>query len=115
MVFHSKIAKDEGYFDINDVIDSISRKMINRHPHVFGNASFNTPEEVLTQWDERKKEEGKLQSSILEGIPQALPALLKAYKIQSRVAKVGFDWENLEGVLSKIEEEIEELKSCPKN
>ncbi len=110
VVFHSKIAKDEGYFDINDVIDSISRKMINRHPHVFGNASFNTPEEVLTQWDERKKEEGKLQSSILEGIPQALPALLKAYKIQSRVAKVGFDWENLEGVLSKIEEEIEELK-----
>lgn len=112
IVFHSKIAKDEGNFDINDVIETISKKMISRHPHVFGESSFKSPEEVLNQWDDRKKEEGKLQESILEGIPLALPALLRAYKIQSRVAKVGFDWKNVEGVLEKIEEEIRELKEA---
>jgi len=115
IVFHSKIAKDEGKFDINDVIDTISKKMINRHPHVFGNADFKTPEEVLNQWDERKKEEGKLKSSILEGIPLALPALLRAYKIQSRVAKVGFDWDNVEGTFDKLEEEVNELKEALKS
>lgn len=115
IVFHSKIAKDEGKFDINDVIDTISQKMISRHPHVFGEASFDTPEEVLNQWNDRKKEEGKLKESILEGIPLALPALLRAYKIQSRVAKVGFDWENVEGVLDKIQEEIAELKAAVKS
>ncbi len=112
IVFHSKIAKDEGKFDINDVIDTISTKMINRHPHVFGEASFETPEEVLFQWDDRKKEEGKLRDSILEGIPIALPALSRAYKIQSRVAKVGFDWDNVEGIFDKLTEEFNELKEA---
>ncbi|GAB6184083.1 nucleoside triphosphate pyrophosphohydrolase [Thermodesulfovibrio hydrogeniphilus] len=112
IVFHSKIAKDEGKFDIDEVIDTISNKMISRHPHVFGDADFRTPEEVLNQWDDRKKEEGKLRESILEGIPLALPALLRAYKIQSRVAKVGFDWENVEGVIEKIQEEISELRDA---
>lgn len=112
IVFHSKIAKDEGKFDINDVIDTISTKMINRHPHVFGEASFETPEEVLSQWDDRKKEEGKLKDSILEGIPIALPALSRAYKIQSRVAKVGFDWDKVEGIFDKLTEECNELKEA---
>lgn len=112
IVFHSKIAKDEGNFDINDVIETISNKMISRHPHVFGEADFETPEEVLNQWDDRKKEEGKLQKSIIEGIPVALPALQRAYKIQSRVAKVGFDWDEVNGVLDKIDEEISELKEA---
>ncbi len=115
IVFHSKIAKDEGKFDINDVIDTISTKMINRHPHVFGAASFETPEEVLSQWDDRKKEEGKLIDSILEGIPIALPALPRAYKIQSRVAKVGFDWDNIEGIFDKLTEEVNELKEVVKS
>ncbi|MCX8034493.1 MAG: nucleoside triphosphate pyrophosphohydrolase [Thermodesulfovibrio sp.] len=115
IVFHSKIAKDEGRFDINDVIDAISQKMISRHPHVFGEASFETPEEVLNQWDDRKKEEGKLQRSIIEGIPLSLPALHRAYKIQSRVAKVGFDWDSVDGVLDKIQEEIFELKEAIKS
>lgn len=112
IVFHSQIAKEQGNFDINDVIDSIIQKMIGRHPHVFGEAEFKTPEEVLNQWDERKKEEGKLGGSILEGIPSALPSLLKAYKIQSRVAKVGFDWDNIEGIFDKLAEEINELKEA---
>jgi len=112
IVFHSEIAKGEGKFNIDDVVETISTKMINRHPHVFGDANFNTPEEVLSQWDDRKKEEGKLKESLLEGIPLALPALLRAYKIQSRVAKVGFDWENLDGVIDKIDEEMAELKEA---
>lgn len=115
IVFHSKIAKDEGKFDINDVIDTISKKMINRHPHVFGGASFETPEEVLSQWDERKKEEGKLRDSILDGIPITLPALSRAYKIQSRVSKVGFDWDGIEGVFDKLTEEVNELKEAIKS
>lgn len=114
VVFHSKIAKDSGKFDIDDVIDSISEKMISRHPHVFGSADFKTPEEVLNQWDDRKREEGKLKKSILEGIPSSLPALMRAYKLQSRAAKVGFDWDNIEGVIDKIEEEIRELKDAMK-
>lgn len=112
IVFHSQIAKEEGNFDINDVIKSIIQKMISRHPHVFGEAEFKTPEEVLNQWDERKKEEGKLSSSILEGIPLALPALLRAYKIQSRVSKVGFDWDNAQGVIEKIKEELKEVEEA---
>lgn len=114
VVFHSKIAKDSGKFDIDDVIDTISEKMISRHPHVFGSADFKTPEEVLNQWDDRKREEGKLKKSILEGIPSSLPALMRAYKLQSRAAKVGFDWDNIEGVIEKIEEEIRELKDAMK-
>ncbi|MEN2994899.1 MAG: nucleoside triphosphate pyrophosphohydrolase [Thermodesulfovibrio sp.] len=112
IVFHSQIAKEQGSFDINDVIDTITQKMIGRHPHVFGDADFKTPEEVLKQWDERKKEEGKLGSSILEGIPRTLPSLLRAYKIQSRVANVGFDWENIEGVIDKIREELKEVEEA---
>ncbi len=115
IIFHSKIAKDEGRFNIEDVIETISKKMISRHPHVFGDADFKTPEEVLSQWDDRKKEEGKLSKSILEGIPLSMPALLRAYKIQSRVAKVGFDWPSINGVLEKLEEEMRELKEAIKS
>ncbi len=115
IIFHSKIAKDEGRFDIEDVIEIISKKMISRHPHVFGDAEFKTPEEVLSQWNDRKKEEGKLSKSILEGIPLSLPALLRAYKIQSRVAKVGFDWDSINGVLEKLEEEMKEFKEAIKS
>ncbi|MEN2986159.1 MAG: nucleoside triphosphate pyrophosphohydrolase [Thermodesulfovibrionaceae bacterium] len=114
IVFHTQIAKEEGRFRIDDVIDTISNKLIARHPHVFGDANFNTPEDVLRQWEDRKKEEGKLKDSLLEGIPKGLPALLRAYKIQSRVSKVGFDWKAPEDVISKLEEEIKELKEAIK-
>ncbi|MGB9822368.1 nucleoside triphosphate pyrophosphohydrolase [Thermodesulfovibrio sp.] len=112
IVFHSEIAKQNSNFDINDVIQTIIQKMIRRHPHVFAEADFKTPEEVLAQWDERKKEEGKLHESILDGIPLALPALLRAYKIQSRVSKVGFDWDNAQGVVEKIKEEVKEVEEA---
>lgn len=110
VIFHAQIARDCGEFDINDVIDKVSEKMISRHPHVFGDATFLTPEDVTKQWQDRKKEEGKLRESALEGVPRDLPSLLRAHRLQSRAAKVGFDWANVEDVFGKLDEELKELK-----
>lgn len=112
IIFHSRIAEERGEFDIHDVIERILDKMISRHPHVFGEERYETSEEVLKQWEERKKEEGKTRESILEGIPKELPSLLRAQKIQARVAKVGFDWEKVEDVLKKLDEELEEFREA---
>lgn len=112
IIFHAQIAKERGEFDIYDVIKTIGEKMISRHPHVFGNLKYETPEEVLKQWNERKFEEGKFTQSILNGIPIALPSLLKALKVQKRVARVGFDWDNPIDVITKLEEEVKELKEA---
>lgn len=112
VVFHAQIAKDRGEFDINDVIDKISDKMVSRHPHVFGDAKFETPEEVTKQWQDRKKEEGKLKDSALEGVPKELPSLLRAHRLQSRAAKVGFDWAKVEDVFGKLDEELKEFKEA---
>lgn len=112
VVFHAQIAKDRGEFDINDVIDKISDKMVSRHPHVFGDAKFETPEEVTKQWQDRKREEGKLKESALEGVPKELPSLLRAHRLQSRAAKVGFDWAKVEDVFGKLDEELEEFKEA---
>ncbi len=110
IIFHAQIAKEKGEFDIHDVIEVISRKMIGRHPHVFGDKDFKTSEEVLREWDERKKEEGKQRESILEGIPSHLPALMRAHRIQSRVSRIGFDWKELGDVLKKLDEELMEFR-----
>ncbi len=112
VVFHAQIAKDRGEFDIYDVIEKISDKMVSRHPHVFGDAKFETPEEVTKQWQDRKKEEGKLRESALEGVPKELPSLLRAHRLQSRAAKVGFDWSKVEDVFGKLEEEMAEFKEA---
>jgi tetrapyrrole methylase family protein/MazG family protein len=112
ILFHAQIAKELGQFDIYDVIKTIAEKMTYRHPHVFGTLICDTPEEVLKQWDQRKGEEGKFRDSILNGIPETLPSLLKALKVQKRVSRVGFDWENPIEVLSKLQEEIGELKEA---
>jgi tetrapyrrole methylase family protein/MazG family protein len=112
VVFHSQVAKDNGEFDINDVIEKISSKMISRHPHVFGDAKFDTPEEVKKQWHDRKKEEGKLRDSALEGVPKELPSLLRAHRLQSRAAKVGFDWPKIDDVVAKLEEELREFRQA---
>ncbi len=112
IVFHCQIAKERGEFDARDVIAKISEKMRGRHPHVFGGARFETPEEVLKQWEERKKEEGKGRESILEGIPKELPSLLRAHRIQSRAARVGFDWKRVEDVLKKLDEEVGEFQDA---
>ena len=109
IVFHARIAKEQGEFDINDVIEGISEKMLRRHPHVFGDEEFSTAEEVVEQWEERKKEEGKLRDSVLEGVPKSMPSLLRAHRLQSRAANVGFDWKKAEDVIKKVEEEIGEF------
>jgi len=112
IVFHSHLSKEMGQFDINDVINKIADKMVNRHPHVFGKERFKTPEDLLRVWDEHKKQEGKKRESILEGVPKELPALLKAHKLQDKVSRIGFDWERIEDVFKKLDEELDELKSA---
>jgi len=114
IVFQSRIAEENGEFGISDVIETIARKMISRHPHVFGDSSCRTAEEVVVNWEEHKKREGKQRSSILEGIPQELPALLRAHRLQSRASRVGFDWERAEDVLEKLDEEVREFKEAVK-
>lgn len=115
IVFHCQMARERGEFDIDDVIKKISDKMIARHPHVFGEEKFETSEEVLRQWEERKREEGKLRESILEGIPKELPSLLRAQRLQARAAKVGFDWNRVEDVMEKLDEELKEFGAALKS
>jgi len=112
IVFHCQVARERKEFDINDVISKITEKMIGRHPHVFGEATYETSEEVLKQWEERKKEEGKSRESILEGIPRELPSLLRAHRIQARASRVGFDWKQVEDVVEKLDEELKEFREA---
>lgn len=111
VVFHSIIGKEDGYFNISDVIEAITSKMIYRHPHVFGDATANNSEEVLANWDELKKKEKSYETLTEEinGIAKTLPALTKAHKVQKKVAKVGFDFESVDEAVKKIEEEINEV------
>ncbi|HET6515841.1 MAG TPA: nucleoside triphosphate pyrophosphohydrolase [Thermodesulfovibrionales bacterium] len=112
IIFHCRIADERKEFTMTDVADAIAEKMIGRHPHVFGDARFETSEEVLRQWEDRKKEEGKNRESILEGIPKSLPSLLKAHRIQARASRVGFDWRQVDDVLEKLEEELREFRTA---
>ncbi|WP_193065211.1 nucleoside triphosphate pyrophosphohydrolase [Oceanobacillus oncorhynchi] len=110
ILLHSQIGEDNGYFTIDDVIQSISDKMIYRHPHVFGGATADTEETVLENWEELKKQEkGKERESVLDGIPVHLPALAKAYKLVSKAGKVGFEWLHVDEVWEKLKEEIDEV------
>lgn len=110
VVFHAEIASEGNRFSIREVIEAISTKMIQRHPHVFGDAKVEDSEAVLRQWESIKKVERGEGASILDGIPAALPALLRAERLQARASKVGFDWENPTQVLAKIREELGELE-----
>ncbi len=112
IVFQCQVAKEMGEFDISDVIEKIGSKMISRHPHVFGEADYKTSAEVLVQWEAQKKKEGKMRESVLEGIPKTLPSLLRAHRIQDRASRVGFDWEKIEDVLTKLEEELGEFRAA---
>jgi tetrapyrrole methylase family protein/MazG family protein len=112
IIFHCQIAKERNEFTVDDVIKKIAQKMIARHPHVFGERKLDTSEEVLRQWEERKREEGKLKESLLEGIPKEMPALIRAQRLQARAARVGFDWKSIEDVLEKLDEELTEFKDA---
>lgn len=109
IIFHCQIESEKNEFSFDDVCEAIAEKMISRHPHVFSNKKYDSPEEVSKQWHERKKEEGKIKDSIFDGIPTTLPALLRAQRIQSRASKVGFDWDNIKDAIPKVFEEITEL------
>lgn len=112
IVFHAQIGREEGTFDITDVITRVCRKMVERHPHVFGTGKANTPDEVVDNWEAIKKKEKGLTShtGVLKDVPANLPALMRSYKVQQKAAQVGFDWDRVEDAFSKVEEEIQELK-----
>ncbi|MFZ3138547.1 MAG: nucleoside triphosphate pyrophosphohydrolase [Thermodesulfovibrionales bacterium] len=112
IVFQSQIARENKEFDMPDIIDKIAKKMVSRHPHVFGNTTCSTSDEVVAQWEVQKKREGKLRESILEGVPETLPSLLRAHRLQKRAAGVGFDWERVDDVLKKLDEELKEFKEA---
>ena len=112
-VFFAQMASEAGYFRIEDSIDAINNKLIRRHPHIFGDSEAHTADDVKKRWDEIKNEEKKAKGEspkmLLESIPRSLPALVEAAQISSRAARAGFDWENAEQVLDKLEEELHEL------
>jgi XTP/dITP diphosphohydrolase len=108
IVFYSKIGSEKNAFDIADVAQGISEKLIHRHPHIYGEIEVENAEEVEKNWESLKLKEGK--KSVLEGVPKSLPALVKAYRIQDKVAGVGFDWDKAAAVLGKVKEELEELQ-----
>lgn len=114
IVFLSRIAKERGEFTVADVIRGIGEKMIRRHPHVFGDAVAETSAEVLTRWEEIKRQEkpDPRVASALDGIPAGLPALLRAQRLGAKAARVGFDWERPADILVKIEEELAELREA---
>ncbi|HZK44258.1 MAG TPA: nucleoside triphosphate pyrophosphohydrolase [Syntrophomonadaceae bacterium] len=110
VVFHAALAEREGHFNLDDVIHTISEKMINRHPHVFGDMDLKTSDDVMEKWEGFKKQEGK--KHLLEGIPKFLPALLRSLKMQEKAAQVGFDWPEVDGAIDKFKEEVEEFKAA---
>jgi len=108
IVFHSEIASETNKFNINDVIDGITEKLIRRHPHVFGEAKVKDNSEILYNWEKIKLEEGR--KSVVDGVPKALPQLHRAFRMQEKVSKVGFDWDKKESVWEKVKEEIQEFE-----
>ncbi|MCK0190735.1 nucleoside triphosphate pyrophosphohydrolase [Arenibacter sp. F20364] len=108
IVFYAKIGSETQHFDIADVANDICEKLINRHPHIYGDVVVENEEEVKQNWERIKLKEGK--KSVLEGVPNGLPALVKANRIQDKVAGVGFDWEKPEQVWEKVQEELEEFQ-----
>ncbi|MDA9873643.1 nucleoside triphosphate pyrophosphohydrolase [Saprospiraceae bacterium] len=108
MVFYSKIASETGDFDIADSLNAVCDKLINRHPHIYGDVHVEDEEEVKRNWEQLKLNEGK--KSVLSGVPKSLPAMVKAYRMQDKTAQVGFEWENAGQVWEKVEEEIQEFK-----
>ncbi len=119
VVFHSTIAQEKGDFTIDEVAEGVTQKLILRHPHVFGDKKLETADDVLANWDDLKKEERKTSgkrektnNSILDEVPVAFPGLIEGNKLTKRAAKVGFDWENVAQIFTKLDEETEELKAA---
>lgn len=109
LVFYAKIGSETNNFNITDVLNGICEKLIHRHPHIYGDVEVSNEEEVKANWEKLKLKEGK--KSVLEGVPKALPALIKAIRIQDKARGVGFDWDNKDQVWDKVNEEIQEFKT----
>lgn len=109
VLFYAKIGTEQGHFTLQDSIEAISKKLIHRHPHIYGDVKVQDEEEVKRNWEQLKLQEGK--TSLLAGVPNSLPAMVKAFRIQQKVKQVGFEWENKEQVWGKVEEEIGEFKA----
>ncbi len=109
VLFYAKIGTEQGHFTLQDSIEAISKKLIHRHPHIYGDVQVENEEDVKRNWEQLKLQEGK--TSLLAGVPNSLPAMVKAFRIQQKVKQVGFEWENKEQVWDKVVEEIGELKA----
>ena len=113
IVFHARLAEETGVFSMQDVVHTVSEKMVRRHPHVFGSITVRDAAEVVVNWDKIKQiEKSGERSSVLDGVPKGLPSLMRAYKLQAKAAKVGFDWVDIEPVWDKIAEELAELREA---
>lgn len=116
VVFHAQMAREKGWFEFADVVSAINAKLVRRHPHVFGDEKIEDAEQQTLAWERHKASEraarGERSDSVLDGVPLALPALLRAQKLQRRAARVGFDWRERGDVVAKLEEELDELKQA---
>ncbi len=114
VIFHARIAEENGQFSMDDVINTVSKKMVHRHQHVFGLAQAETADDVVNLWEDIKKQEKgvKSQTDVLKDVPPILPALMRSYKVQEKAAKVGFDWDQVEDAWEKMAEETEELREA---
>ncbi len=110
IVFYARIAEEQNRFDIGDVLESIVKKLIHRHPHIYGDVIVKDEEEVKQNWEKLKLKEGR--KSLLEGVPDALPALIKAIRLQDKTAQVGFEWTKIDDVMAKVDEELSEFKEA---
>ncbi len=110
IVFYSRIAKEEQKFELQEVIECVSKKLIDRHPHIYGDLVLQNEEEVKVNWEKLKKKEGK--KSLLSGVPNSLPAMVKAYRMQDKTKQVGFEWRHIDQVWDKVGEELAELKEA---
>ena len=115
VLFYSRIADEQQRFDIADVCDALTKKLIFRHPHVYGTAAVEGTDDVLKNWEELKLKEKDGNKTVLSGVPSALPALIKAFRVQEKTANVGFDWDSPEEVWNKVKEEIAEVETEIKN
>ena len=114
VVFHAQMEKEKGVFDMDDVADGICKKLIFRHPHIFGDVTVGSTDEILSNWDDLKRKEKKQETdtSTLESVSKSLPSLIRAQKLQKKAAKVGFDWPDVSGALDKVEEELAEVRAA---
>jgi tetrapyrrole methylase family protein / MazG family protein len=112
IVLHAQISQDDKEFEIGDVIERINKKLIHRHPHIFADVNVKDSKEVMQNWEALKKKEKPHRKSVLDGVPKAMPALAYALEISRRAVRVGFEWQDLQGVIDKIQEEIGEIKEA---